>query len=209
MNSWNPQVNIITIVMPISGCNNKRADIKTVAPNDHSQPGKFGFWTHKDKIHALKTIKNGLHTSLGWKLKFPMYNHRWAPLIFTPSMRIKNKRHNDIRNPDIQIIFICLSFKIVKKIIIGMLKIPNKICLKVKWCEDIFKLSATCWLEDITRKIPKSINIKKLVNKSRSIFHHQRAIKDLSERVINISKHLHLIACLRFLWICYLYLRNL
>jgi hypothetical protein len=61
-----------------------------------------------------------------------MYNQRWAPLIFAPSMRIKNKRHNDIRNPDIQIIFICLSFKIVKKMIMGMLKIPNKICLKVK-----------------------------------------------------------------------------
>ena len=33
---------------------------------------------------------------------------------------------------DRQIIFICLSFKIVKKIIMGMLKIPNKICLSVK-----------------------------------------------------------------------------
>ena len=63
-------------------------------------------------------------------------------------------------------------------------------CLIVKWCEGIFKFSARCWLEAITSKTPKIINIKKLVNNNLSIVHHQRAIFDLSERAISIEKRL-------------------
>ena len=115
--------------MPISGCNNKKIETKTIDPIDHSQPGKFLFCIHKDKTHALNTTKNGLHTSLGWKLKFPMYNHLCAPLIFSPSISIKSKRQIDIINPIMQIIFVCRSLKIEKKIMTGTLKIPKRICL--------------------------------------------------------------------------------
>ena len=65
INNWNPQVNIITIVIPKSGCNNKRVDIINIEAIDQIQPGNFFFSTHNDKIHALKITKNGLHTSLG------------------------------------------------------------------------------------------------------------------------------------------------
>ena len=55
----------MTIVIPKSGCNNKRVDIIIIEAIDHIQPEDFDFSIHKVKIHALKIIKNGLHASLG------------------------------------------------------------------------------------------------------------------------------------------------
>ena len=71
MNNWNPQVNIITIVIPKSGCNSNRVDMIVIEVIDHIQPEDFDFSAHKVKIHALNMTKNGLHASLGWKLKLP------------------------------------------------------------------------------------------------------------------------------------------
>ena len=50
----------------------------------------------------------------------------------------------------------------------------------------MLKLSAKCWLEAITKKIPKTNKIKKELNKNLSIVHHHRARLDLSERVISM-----------------------
>ena len=65
MNNWNPQVNIITIVMPKSGCSSKRVDMIIIVAIGHIQAVDFDFSTHKVKIHALNITKNGLHASLG------------------------------------------------------------------------------------------------------------------------------------------------
>ena len=81
---------------------------------------------------------------------------------------------------------ICFSFKIEKNIIIGILIDPNNKCLIVKWCDDMLKLSAKCWLEAITKNIPKIIKVKKHVSIYLSTVHHQSAMLDLSERVIFI-----------------------
>ena len=65
INSWNPHVNIITMVIPKSGCNNKRVDIKIIDAIDHIHQGNFVFSTHNDKSQALKTTNKGLIISLG------------------------------------------------------------------------------------------------------------------------------------------------
>ena len=60
------------IVIPKSGCNNNRAEIMLIDIIDQIQPGKSFFSAHNDNTHALKIMKKGLHTSLGWKLIFPI-----------------------------------------------------------------------------------------------------------------------------------------
>ncbi len=65
INNWNPHVNIITIVIPKSGCNNNKDEIRIIDAIDHIQPGNFVFSIHNDNSQALKTTYKGLPISLG------------------------------------------------------------------------------------------------------------------------------------------------
>ena len=65
INNWKPQVKIITIVIPKSGCNNSSVEIILIDAIDHIHPGKFVFSDHNDKSQALNITKKGLQTSLG------------------------------------------------------------------------------------------------------------------------------------------------
>ena len=65
-------MNINRIVIPKSGCNNNRAEIMLIDVIDQIQPGKFFFSAHNESTQALKIMNKGLHTSLGWKLIFPI-----------------------------------------------------------------------------------------------------------------------------------------
>ena len=60
-----------------------------------------------------------------------MKNHLCAPFIFSPSNKITKSSNVVIVIPKIHIIFVCLSFNIEKKIIIGILKAPYRMCLIV------------------------------------------------------------------------------
>ena len=65
INNWNPHVNIITIVIPKSGCNNNKDESRTIDAIDHIQPGNLFFSIHNDNSQALKTTYKGLPISLG------------------------------------------------------------------------------------------------------------------------------------------------
>ena len=53
------------MVIPKSGCNSNRVDIKIIDAIDHIHPGNLFFSAHKDKSQALKTTNKGLIISLG------------------------------------------------------------------------------------------------------------------------------------------------
>ena len=53
MNNWSPQVNITTMVMPTSGCNNNNIETIINDPIDHNHPGNSFFSIHNESNQAL------------------------------------------------------------------------------------------------------------------------------------------------------------